>query len=321
MSMSLIILIKICGLSCKNCFTILLSKKFSYASRGGEKPMKRILFQKLKGLFRKSFTPITIMFIPHTKTRTINFRVPSIGIAVCVALWVIGTVYVVTAAARIVEYQSMKDKIAYYSKQLVELSSSIATIKKTEKEFKRLVSLGSREKILENLDEEPIESFDMEHVRQEIEKTIDSVAEINEFLHAQKDIFKATPRAMPAEGAISSHFGMREDPRSSEDRFHAGIDIRAQSGSPIRATADGIVSFSGWSGKNGNLVAIEHGSGFRTLYAHNRINIVKIGQVVKRGDLIGYVGATGNATGSHVHYEVWKDGKPVNPGKFIKGRS
>jgi murein DD-endopeptidase MepM/ murein hydrolase activator NlpD len=201
------------------------------------------------------------------------------------------------------------------------LSSSIATIKKTEKEFKRLVSLGSREKILENLDEETIESIDMEHIGQEIEKTIAGVAEINEFLHAQKDIFKATPRAMPADGSISSNFGTREDPRSAEDKFHAGIDVRAPSGSPIRATADGIVSFSGWSGKNGNLVALEHGFGFRTLYAHNRVNIVKIGQGVKRGDVIGYVGTTGNATGSHIHYEVWKDGKPVNPGKFIKGRS
>jgi murein DD-endopeptidase MepM/ murein hydrolase activator NlpD len=283
--------------------------------------MKRITFHKLKGIFRKAFTPITIMFIPHTKARTINLRVPSIGIAACVALWIIGTVYVVTTAVRIVEYQTMKEKIAFYSKQLVELSSSIATIKKTEKEFKRLVSLGSREKILENLDEEPIESIDMERIGQEIEKTIAGVAEINEFLRAQKDIFKATPRAMPVDGSISSHYGTSEHPRSAEDRFHAGIDVRAPSGSPIRATADGIVSFCGWSGKNGNLVAIEHGSGFRTIYAHNRVNIVKIGQRVKRGDMIGYVGATGNATGSHVHYEVWKDGKPVNPGKFIKGRS
>jgi murein DD-endopeptidase MepM/ murein hydrolase activator NlpD len=261
------------------------------------------------------------MFIPHTKARAINFRIPSIGIAACVALWIIGTVYVVTSAVRIVEYKAMKEKITYYSQQLVELSSSIATIKKTEKEFKRLVSLGSREKILENIDEEPIESIDMEHIGQEIEKTIASVAEINEFLHAQKDIFKATPRAIPVDGSISSHFGTREDPLSAEDKFHAGVDIRASSGSPIRATADGIVSFSGWSGKNGNLVALEHGFGFKTLYAHNRVNIVKIGQRVKRGDVIGNVGTTGNATGSHIHYEIWKDGKPVNPGKFIKGRS
>jgi murein DD-endopeptidase MepM/ murein hydrolase activator NlpD len=283
--------------------------------------MKRITIQKMKVIFRKAFTPITIMLIPHTKARAINFRIPSVGIAACVILWIIGTVYVITATARIVEYQAMKEKIAYYSKQFVELSSSIATIKKSEKEFKRLVSLGSKEKILENLDEEPIESIDTDHIRQEIEKTIGSVAEINQFLHAQKDIFKSTPRAMPADGSISSPFGMREDPRGSDDRFHAGIDIRAPSGTPVRATAEGIVSFSGWSGKNGNLIAIEHGSGFRTLYAHNRANSVKVGQIVNRGDVIGYVGATGNATGSHVHYEVWKDGKPVNPSKFIKGRS
>jgi len=283
--------------------------------------MKPITFQRLKGIFRKAFTPITIMLIPHTKARAINFRIPSIGIAACVALWIMGTVYIITSAIKIAEYQVMKDKLTYYSKQFVELSSSIAAIKKTEKEFKRLVSLGSREKILENLEEEPIESIDMEHIAQEIEKTITSVAEINEFLRVQKDNFNATPKAMPVDGSISSPFGTREDPRSAEDKFHAGIDIRAPSGSPIRATADGIVSFCGWSGRNGNLIALEHGSGFRTLYAHNRANIVKIGQRVKRGDVIGYVGTTGNATGSHVHYEVWKDGKPVNPGKFIKGRS
>jgi murein DD-endopeptidase MepM/ murein hydrolase activator NlpD len=283
--------------------------------------MKRITIQKIKGIFRKAFTPITIMLIPHTKARTINFRIPSIGIAACVALWILGTIYIITSAVKIVEYQAMKEKFTYYSKQFIELSSSIAAIKKTEKEFKRLVSLGSKEKILENLDAEPIESIDMENIGQEIEKTIASVSEINEFLQVQKDIFKATPKAMPVEGSISSYFGTREDPRSAEDRFHAGIDVRASSGSPIRATADGIVSFAGWSGKNGNLIAIEHGSGFRTLYAHNRANSVKIGQKVNRGDVIGYVGTTGNATGSHVHYEVWKDGKPVNPGKFIKGRS
>jgi murein DD-endopeptidase MepM/ murein hydrolase activator NlpD len=312
---------KICRLFEKDWFTISFPKNSKPCFKGGGKPMKRTTIQRLKGIVRKFFTPITIMFIPHTKARAINLRIPSIGIAACVVLWIIGTAYVVTSAVRIIEYQAMKEKIASYSKELIELSSSIAVIKKTEKEFKHLVSLGSKEKILENLDEEPIESIDMEHIGQEIEKTIASVAEINEFLQTQKDIYKTTPRAMPADGSISSHFGMREDPRSAEDRFHAGVDIRASSGSPIRATADGIVSFSGWNGKNGNLIAIEHGSGFRTLYAHNRVNIVKIGQRVKRGDVVGYVGTTGNATGSHVHYEVWKDGKPVDPGKFIKGRS
>jgi hypothetical protein len=107
--------------------------------------MKRIAIQKIKGIFRKAFTPITIMLIPHTKARTVNFRIPSIGIAACVVLWILGTIYIITSAVKIVEYQAMKEKFTYYSKQFIELSSSIAAIKKTEKEFKRLVSLGSKE--------------------------------------------------------------------------------------------------------------------------------------------------------------------------------
>ncbi|MEJ2696668.1 MAG: M23 family metallopeptidase [Candidatus Sulfobium sp.] len=103
--------------------------------------------------------------------------------------------------------------------------------------------------------------------------------------------------------------------------FHSGLDIAAEPGEPVRATADGIVIFAGWSGNNGNLVAIEHGLGFRTYYAHNRKVVVKVGQKVKRGQVISYVGSTGRSTGPHVHYEIWHEGKRVNPKKYIKGRS
>jgi murein DD-endopeptidase MepM/ murein hydrolase activator NlpD len=89
----------------------------------------------------------------------------------------------------------------------------------------------------------------------------------------------------------------------------------------VRATADGIVSFSGWSGGNGNLVVLEHGFGYSTFFAHNKKVNVKVGQIIKRGDIISYIGSTGNSTGPHVHYEVWKDGKSVNPYKYLKGRS
>ncbi len=90
---------------------------------------------------------------------------------------------------------------------------------------------------------------------------------------------------------------------------------------PVTATADGIVSFSGWSGNSGNVIVLEHGHGFSTIYAHNKINIVKVGQVVKRGDIIAYVGSTGNSTGPHLHYEVWKEGKHINPKNFLKESS
>ncbi len=106
-----------------------------------------------------------------------------------------------------------------------------------------------------------------------------------------------------------------------ENEFHSGIDISTNPGNPVRATADGIVSFSGWSGGSGNLVGLEHGHGFSTFYAHNRINAVKVGQKVHRGDVISYVGSTGNSTGPHVHYEIWKDGRHVNPQKYVEGKS
>jgi murein DD-endopeptidase MepM/ murein hydrolase activator NlpD len=99
------------------------------------------------------------------------------------------------------------------------------------------------------------------------------------------------------------------------------MDISCPPGTPVRATADGIVSFSGWSGGSGNLVVIEHGHGFSTFYAHNRLNVVKVGKKVKRGDIISYVGSTGNSTGPHLHYEVWKDGRHTNPYSYVKEKA
>ena len=103
--------------------------------------------------------------------------------------------------------------------------------------------------------------------------------------------------------------------------FHGGVDIAAEPGRPVRATADGIVSFAGWSGANGNLVVLEHGFGFSTFYAHNKKVEVKEGQKVKRGEIVGYIGSTGNSTGPHVHYEVWRNGCSTNPQVFLQGRA
>jgi murein DD-endopeptidase MepM/ murein hydrolase activator NlpD len=135
-------------------------------------------------------------------------------------------------------------------------------------------------------------------------------------LRIQKDIYVATPRGFPVPGKITSCFGNRIDPISGEMELHSGIDISANLGSPIKATADGVVSHSGWTQKSGFVVVLEHGSGFTTVYAHNKANTVKVGQKVERGDIIGYVGSTGKSTGPHVHYEVWKNGSSVDPEKY-----
>ncbi len=276
---------------------------------------------KIKTFLKKAFTPVTIMFIPHSNKKPLNLKIPSIGILVSIVLWFIGTVYVFSVAVNAFEYQAMKKKLNYYSNQFLEWEGTMSALKNTEKEFKRLLSLGSREKVLENIDTSYSGSIDMENLKQEIEKSMKTVSEIKNYLNIQKDLYCATPKGIPVEGSISSPYGKRQNPKSGVAEFHTGLDISAHSGNPVRATANGIVSFSGWNGGNGNLVVLEHGFGFSTFYAHNRMNAVKIGQKVKRGDVIGYIGSTGRSTGPHVHYEIWKNGNPVNPNNFTEGRS
>jgi len=275
----------------------------------------------IKRLFKKAFTPITIMLVPHSKTRPLNLKVPFIGMFTSIILWCFGTVYIFSIAVDTFEYYKMKEKLNYYSQQFLELNATISALKKAENEFRRLFSLGSKEKVLENIDTSDNGSIDMENIKQQIKETIETVGEIKDYLHIQRDIYIATPKGFPVRGNISSNYGRREHPGSGENEFHSGIDISTNPGNPVRATADGIVSFSGWSGGSGNLVGLEHGHGFSTFYAHNRINAVKVGQKVHRGDVISYVGSTGNSTGPHVHYEIWKDGRHVNPQKYVEGKS
>src|SRR5687768_12470389 len=123
----------------------------------------------------------------------------------------------------------------------------------------------------------------------------------------------ATPSIWPAHGWLTSRMGSRQDPVSGGDDFHAGLDIAGEKGQPIYATAAGRVSQAGYQGGYGNLVVVDHGFGLETKYGHLSSFTVKPGQGVKRGDVIGRLGATGRATGYHLHYEVRANGRLLNP--------
>jgi murein DD-endopeptidase MepM/ murein hydrolase activator NlpD len=124
--------------------------------------------------------------------------------------------------------------------------------------------------------------------------------------------------ATPVRGAqLSSSFGTRRDPFSGIRDFHTGIDFRAPPGAPVRAIAGGTVVSSSWESGYGNVVEIDHGDGFRTRYAHNQANLVTAGQTVKPSQLIARVGRTGHTTGAHVHVEVLRDGRLVDPAGYL----
>lgn len=273
----------------------------------------------LKRLLRRLFTPVTIILIPHTSRSTVRLKMPSVGLLITAVLSVLGGYYVYSVTVTALRYEETKKELNYYTNQFLDLKPTISALRTAETEFKELFSLGSREEVLENLNFSDTGSLDMELLREQIMKTMDNVGEIKEYLSRQRDLYFSTPMGWPASGWISSRFGRRIHPIKKVWDYHTGVDISGDAGDSIQATADGVVTFSGRSGKNGNLVAVEHGFGFSTYYAHNKRNLVKVGQVVKRGDIVAYMGSTGSATGPHVHYEIWKEGKLVNPTPYLKG--
>jgi len=277
--------------------------------------------QKIKLLIKKAFTPITIMLIPHTDRKALQVKVPSVGVFASVILWFIGTVYVFSVAVDALEYNRMKESLNYYSGQFSEMRKTMTSLKNAEAEFRRIFSFKTKERVLENIDTSDNGSIDMENLKEEIKLTMESIGEIKDYLSQQRDLYMSTPKGWPVDGQVSSSYGYRLHPKTGARDFHSGMDIAADPGLPVKATADGIVSYAGWSGGSGNLVALEHGFGFSTFFAHNRLVAVKVGQKVKRGDILGYVGSTGNSTGPHLHYEVWKEGKALDPITFVEGRS
>lgn len=128
------------------------------------------------------------------------------------------------------------------------------------------------------------------------------------------------PSGLPVEvGYRSSGFGRRIDPITGHEEFHSGVDFNGPRGSPIFTVADGVVVFSGRRPGYGNTVEIDHGNGYRTRYAHNDRNLVKVGDRVRAGDMIAIMGRSGRTTGVHLHFEIWRHGRPVDPAPYLRG--
>ena len=140
---------------------------------------------------------------------------------------------------------------------------------------------------------------------------------VETFFDSQRSLLAATPTIWPVRGWISSAFGHRISPFTGTLQMHEGIDIGARQGTPVKAAADGVVIYSGWKSEYGKVVTLDHGFGYRTRYGHLSKTLVRNGQRVKRGTLVGTVGNTGRSTGPHLHYEVKLNSVPVNPKKYL----
>jgi len=143
------------------------------------------------------------------------------------------------------------------------------------------------------------------------------LASVKTKVEGQQALARATPSIWPIAGWLSSSYGNRRDPFDGGADFHSGLDIAADRGTPVHATADGIVSTAGYNGNYGNSVLIDHGYGISTRFGHLSSFVVGSGQPVKRGEVIGFVGSTGRATSAHLHYEILLNGQAINPLRLL----
>lgn len=181
----------------------------------------------------------------------------------------------------------------------------------------------ARAKALFETDLKDMEEEEFEHYIDELEESaktrLASFQEIAWYFANKKEGGNSTPSIRPSNARISSGFGYRLDPVGRRtSKKHNGVDFAGKPDSPIVVTADGVVRQAGWVPSFGQAILVDHGFGYSTLYAHTTGIVVKPGDVVKRGDKIATMGSSGRSTGTHLHYEVWKDGQAVNPRNYFK---
>ena len=299
-----------------------------------------------------AFKKITILFLPESTNRAKQFRIPRflpvflvfLFISCAASLvWIIRDYQAVkTQIPRLVQLEKenelQKSQLDHLVQRFDQTYQKMCELKEFDRKLKIMVNLETSEDSSEfrgvggsipNLIQSPqnkaathkdivrsmhsaIDNLDHEIALCEQDKN-----ELHKFLENQKVLLASTPSIWPTKGWLSSRFGYRISPFTGKKEFHKGIDISTRMGAPIVAPADGIVSKVYWDHGYGRVLAINHGYGVVTKYAHLKKSLVKKGQYVKRGETVALVGNTGHSTGPHLHYEVHLNRVAVNPQRYI----
>lgn len=294
----------------------------------------------------------TLMFVPHHGRNVVSLRIPIrmlkfLAAALCVLLVAtIGTFLnyrhaIGVAAVEKTELEQLRQVNATQDNQLDQLAKATASL---QEDMNRLNKLDSDLRRIVNSEEMPSTSRSgvvrptasyggqggpavkpqaselinlVKDLQANAKAREQSLTALREALVERNARLSATPSIWPAGGEVTSRFGWRSSPWGWGSDWHPGLDIANDYGTPIVATADGEVVFSGWYGGYGKMIQIDHGNGVVTVYGHCAQNLVNAGDKVKKGETIAYMGSTGYSTGTHVHYEVRVNGTAVNPVNFL----
>jgi murein DD-endopeptidase MepM/ murein hydrolase activator NlpD len=233
------------------------------------------------------------------------------------------------------QIDTLQDKISFFDRQLADLKQIDEKIRNMASELtgksrkpSRKEDAKSREQVLgiggpmpaDEAGRDKLTGLNrrMDRLLEDASARERSLAELQEYLRAQRSIAAVTPSILPVAGWVTSEFGRRTNPFGGRGEFHTALDIATKLGAPIQAPADGIVANVEKRPDMGLMIQIEHGRGIMTLYAHLFRAAVSKGQVVKRGEVVGYVGNSGRSTGPHLHYAVSLNGVYVNPRNYLR---
>jgi len=290
----------------------------------------------------KGHEKMTVMFIPHNEKNIFNFQISKFTITFFLVLFlvIIGTSsYAViknNAVKReeqrlMMTHEGNRSYLVRFEKLTNSIDELVDDIKPEVEELYELAAGTEKaeqiwnmddlalldEDLLKNKNILPDEIFKLKDLQKDLVSTTNTIRTVKNFIDVRSKVIKDTPSIVSNHGHITSLFGWRRSPFGHGRDFHTGIDIAAGSGTVIRATAPGKVMSAGWGGGYGNMIRVRHKYGFLTIYGHCKAVAVRPGQMVKKGQVIGYVGMTGNATGNHCHYEIRLGGIPINPYPYM----
>jgi len=236
------------------------------------------------------------------------------------------------------EAKTQSSQIQFFSARIEDLEKQLAKLKDFDRKIRIIANLEkggeafpfmgmggpSPSDIREKLKGEKNENGLIQQMRTDIERLQsesmyqeESLSEIEKLLQGKKEMLVHTPSIWPAMGWVTSGFSFRTNPFTGLSQMHEGLDISNRAGTPISASASGVISDTGNDSSIGKFIVISHGFGMTTRYGHLNKAIGRAGQKVNRGDKIGEIGMSGRTTGPHLHYEVRLNGIPVNPTRYI----
>ena len=302
--------------------------------------MVEIIKEKWEAFVAKGKERLTVMFIPHSEKKIINFQVSLFAIsgfiAVITITVIVTSILIIDHSSTIKDVSKLKLDGINSEMQVEQYKEEISRLKDTLQSFKpeiaglfALTPGGNSNNLWamggptnpdpEDIDElaPPTEILDMQEIETELKVTKEVISQIKGFLNHRRNVIENTPSIWPVDGYIVSRFGSRSSPYSFKNEHHAGIDIEAFPGSEIRATAPGTVESVRWDPSLGLTITISHRYGFSTQYSHCERVLVRQGQKVSKGEVIGFVGKTGRTTKYICYYKVKIGTEYVDPIPFL----